>query len=269
MRIRVSVFLVLLCAALAAIQPGHARAADSLTEAQAAQVQQLVHDYILQHPEVVRQALQAADDPVRAQLDRNRAAVASNHQALFDDDSAPVVGNPKGDVTIVAFLDYRCGYCKKVQMTLQALLRDDPRLRIVHKMMPILGPGSRYAARVALAARGQAGYGRLHEALMAADAHFDSDDVLAIAAASGVDVGRVRAGLAAPGIAAGIDRALEANLALASALGIRGTPAFIIGDEIVFGAVDESVLKAKIMAMRQAADPAPVPTRADVGELGG
>jgi protein-disulfide isomerase len=261
-------FLVLLFGALAAIQAGHARAAESLTPAQGAQVQQLVHDYILQHPELMRQVLQAADDPVRAQLDRNRAAVASNHQALFDDDSAPVVGNREGDVTIVAFLDYRCGYCKRAQMTLQALLRDDPRLRIVHKMMPILGPGSRYAARVALAARGQASYGRLHEALMAADAHFDSDDVLAIASASGVAVERVTADLAAPGTAAGIDRAIETNLALASALGIRGTPAFVIGDEIVFGAVDESVLKAKVMAMRAAAS-APVPTRADVGELGG
>jgi protein-disulfide isomerase len=240
--------LCLLAAVLAGALVTGARATETVTPAQKELVEQIVHDYILQHPELLTQALQSAEDKRKAQVaESNHAAVVEKRQALRDDPVSLVAGNVTGDVTIVEFFDYRCGYCKQVEPALDALLREDRGLRIIYKELPILGKDSLYATRVALAARKQEKYEKFHAVMMAAKGQIDERTILDVAAAAGLDIDQVKADLQVPEI----DDAIERNLALAQTLGIRGTPGFVIGDEIVFGAIDIATMRQKIAAARR------------------
>jgi protein-disulfide isomerase len=239
--------LICLAAALLAATP-LARAADAVTPAQKSAFEQIIHDYILQHPEVVIEALQSAEDKMKAQgEERARAAVVERRQELLEDPAAPVAGNPKGDVTIVEFFDYRCPYCKQVEPALEALLKEDRQLRIVYKELPILGKDSVYATRAALAARKQAKYDKFHTAMMAAKGQIDEKTVLQVAASSGLDIERLKSDMNA----SEIDDVIKRNYDLAQALDIHGTPAFIIGGELVPGAIDIATMKQKIAAARK------------------
>jgi protein-disulfide isomerase len=239
--------LICLAAALLAATP-LARAADAVTPAQKSAFEQIIHDYILQHPEVVIEALQSAEDKMKAQgEERARAAVVERRQELLEDPAAPVAGNPKGDVTIVEFFDYRCPYCKQVEPALEALLKEDRQLRIVYKELPILGKDSVYATRAALAARKQAKYDKFHTAMMAAKGQIDEKTVLQVAASSGLDIERLKSDMNA----SEIDDVIKRNYDLAQALDIHGTPAFVIGGELVPGAIDIATMKQKIAAARK------------------
>jgi protein-disulfide isomerase len=226
-----------------------ARAAEPLTAAQKSAVEQIVHDYILQHPELVIQALQSAEDKAKTEAEgRIRATLVEKRQELLADPTSPIAGNPKGDVTVVEFFDYRCPYCKQVEPSLEALLREDRQIRIIYKELPILGKESVYATRVALAARKQAKYEAFHAAMMAAKGQIDEKIVLEVAASAGLDVERVKADMKSPEI----DDIIQRNFDLAQALDIHGTPAFIIGGEMVPGAIDIATMKQKIAAARKA-----------------
>jgi protein-disulfide isomerase len=239
--------LICLAAALLAATP-LARAADAVTPAQKSAFEQIIHDYILQHPEVVIEALQSAEDKMKAQgEERARAAVVERRQELLEDPTAPVAGNPKGDVTIVEFFDYRCPYCKQVEPALEALLKEDRQLRIVYKELPILGKDSVYATRAALAARKQAKYDKFHAAMMAAKGQIDEKIILQVAASTGLDVERLKSDMNA----SEIDDVIKRNYDLAQALDIHGTPAFVIGGELVPGAIDIATMKQKIAAARK------------------
>jgi protein-disulfide isomerase len=159
----------------------------------------------------------------------------------------PVLGNPKGDVTVVEFFDYRCPYCKQALNALQRLIRDDPNLRLVFKEFPILGPESVYASRVAIASREQGKYLELHHALMSHRGKFDQKSVLNIARGVGLDVDRLLVDMRKPQVEAMIK---EASL-IADRLAITGTPAIIIGDEVVPGYVDLVTLKTLVVAARR------------------
>jgi protein-disulfide isomerase len=225
-----------------------AGAAEKVTPAKKSAFEQIIHDYILQHPEVIVEALQSAEDKMKAQGEESaRAAVVERRQELLDDPTAPIAGNPKGDVTIVEFFDYRCPYCKQVEPALEALLKEDHELRIVYKELPILGKDSVYATRVALAARKQAGYDKFHAAMMAAKGQIDEKVILQVAADSGLDVERLKSDMPA----SEIDDIIKRNYDLAQALDIRGTPAFVIGGELVPGAIDIETMKRKIAAVRK------------------
>jgi protein-disulfide isomerase len=239
--------LICLAAALLAATP-LARAADAVTPAQKSAFEQIIHDYILHHPEVVIEALQSAEDKMKAQgEERARAAVVERRQELLEDPAAPVAGNPKGDVTIVEFFDYRCPYCKQVEPALEALLKEDRQLRIVYKELPILGKDSVYATRAALAARKQAKYDKFHAAMMAAKGQIDEKIILQVAASTGLDVERLKSDMNA----SEIDDVIKRNYDLAQALDIHGTPAFVIGGELVPGAIDIATMKQKIAAARK------------------
>jgi protein-disulfide isomerase len=226
-----------------------AGAAEPVTPAQKSAIEQIIHDYILQHPELVIQALQSAEDKAKAEAEeRIRATLVEKRQELLADPTSPIAGNPKGDVTIVEFFDYRCPYCKQVEPSLEALLREDPQIRIVYKELPILGKDSVYATRVALAARKQAKYEAFHTAMMAAKGQIDEKVVLQVAASAGLDIERAKADMKSPEV----DDIIQRNLDLAQALDIRGTPAFIIGGEMVPGAIDIATMKKKIAAARKA-----------------
>jgi protein-disulfide isomerase len=147
---------------------------------------------------------------------------------------------------IVEFFDYRCGYCRHSAPDIFALLRDDPKDRFIYKEFPILGPGSVVAARAALAAREQGLYQSFHEALMTADIDFSEDSIMRLAEQVGLDVDRLKAEMENPKIRTHIEETYK----LAEALGIRATPAFIIGGELVPGAVDRAELDQLVAEAR-------------------
>jgi protein-disulfide isomerase len=233
---------------VAVIAPGISHADEAMTPAQRESVERVIHDYILKHPEVVIEALQAAEDRDKANAEaRSRQGVAARRQELQGDTSSPVAGNPKGDVTIVEFFDYRCPYCKQVEPAITALLREDGHVRLVYKEFPVLGPDSVYASRAALAAHSQGKYAKLHDSMMAAKGTLDPAVVLRLAAGAGLDVDKLKSDMGSPDVEA----AIKQNFALAQSLEIHGTPAFVIGDEMVPGAIDIATLRQKIAAARK------------------
>ena len=212
-------------------------------------VEQIIHDYLLAHPDVVIEALKAAGAKEKQKQEvAIRAAIAAKGKELLEDPSSPTGGNPKGDVTLVEFFDYRCPYCKQVEPLVETLLKEDPNLRIVYKEWPILGPPSVVAAHVALVALERGRYTQFHAAMMAARGEITEDAILKVAAGVGLDIAQVRADMAAPEF----DQLIRRNYDLASALGIHATPAFVIGDSLIPGAVGLETLKQKISAARNA-----------------
>jgi protein-disulfide isomerase len=232
--------LALACAFLVGVPPGLI-AAEEITSAQRQAIEAIIHDYLMQNPDVLLDALRAAEDA------KTNRVLSDRRREIFDDPATPVGGNPQGDVTIVEFFDYRCPYCKQVQPSLQALLDEDRKLRFIYKEMPVLGPPSVTAAHAALAARLQGKYEHFHAAMMATKGQINDEVVYQIAGSVGLDVDRLKRDMAAPEI----EQALKANLALASALDIHGTPGFIIGDHIVPGAIDLDALKNLVADARK------------------
>lgn len=244
----VRVLLVtMLLGALAVVASGPAKASDA-GAVQRQQVEAIIHDYLLQHPDVLIAALRVAEDRLHHQDDAKASkAVAQYHREVFDDAATPVGGNPRGDVSVVEFFDYRCPYCKQVEPSLESMLKQDSRLRLVYKEFPILGPVSVTASRAALAARRQGKYDAFHAAMMQARGNITDDTVYQVAGSVGLDVDKLKRDMASPDIA----QELQANLKLADALGIHGTPAFIIGDKVVPGALDLDALKTMVSDARK------------------
>ena len=234
--------------ALLALLPLCPAPAAEFTPEQKKAIEAIIRDYLANNPEMLLDALQAAEDKLKSESkDKAAQALSARRREVLDDPETPVGGNPKGDVSLVEFFDYRCPYCKQVEPALEALLGQDKQLRFVYKELPVLGADSITASRAALAARKQGKYDALHRALMGTKGQLDEPTVLKVAQSAGLDSDRLKRDMAAPEI----DRALKANAALAEALDIRGTPAFVVGDDIVPGAIDLGTLKALIAAARQ------------------
>lgn len=193
-----------------------------------------IRAYLLEHPEVLMEAIQILE--ARRTVDRDQAdaaLIAENRGALYDDPNSWVGGNPDGDVTLVEFSDYRCGYCKRAHPELQQLLERDPNLRMVVKEFPILGPDSIAAARMAQAALDvdRARYGALNDALMSFDGQLTEAIAYQIAGQVGYDIAALKARAAS----AEIEARIADNHALARKLGLEGTPSFVIGNRILRG----------------------------------
>lgn len=215
-------------------------------------IEETVRDYLLTHPEILEEAARRLAAKKReGKQERERALVRSHRDALLHDAGSPVGGNPAGDVTVVEFFDYRCGYCKAMEGTVRRLVADDPNIRIVYKEFPVLGEESSMAARAALAAVSRGKYRELHAALMAAEEPLTLPAILQIAARVGLDPGELQAEMGAARIAA----ILERNRALARALSIDGTPAFVVGIELIPGAIDLHTLKALVSYARSQPEP--------------
>ena len=228
-----------------AAAPARAQAPTLTQEA----IESIVREYLLRHPDVIMESLRRAQerehDAAKAQ---SRANVAARRQALFEDPESPVGGNPAGDVTVVEFFDYRCPYCRRMEPLVKTLLAEDHGIRLVYKELPILGPESALAARAALASRGQGKYAEAHDLLIGASGPFTPDALATLLAGIGVDAERLRADMQAPEIAGLLGR----ELALAEALQIDGTPAFVVGSELVVGAVDIATLRDLVRKARSA-----------------
>ncbi len=230
------------------LMPLAATAQEALSPAQEQAIEKLVHDYIMAHPEVILDSVRAMEARQQASGEsEQQAAVIANKDALVNDPAAPVAGNPDGDITVVEFFDYRCPYCKSMAKAFIDALEADGNVRIVFKEFPILGPESEFAATAALAAQRQGKYRDFHVALMAHKGQLGNDTVLAIAGELGIDVERLRKDMADPAIAEMIRR----NNELAGALKITGTPAFIVGDRLIPGAVAIVEMMAIVNAERK------------------
>lgn len=236
-------------AGLALLAAPPAPAAD-FTPQQRQAIEGIVKDYLAKHPEVILDALQGADASMKSGApDKAAAALAAYQREIFHDPANPIGGNPEGDVTLVEFFDYRCPYCKQVEPALESLLRQDHELRIVYKEFPVLGPASVTAAKAALAARKQDKFDAFHRAMMALKGQIDDAAVFAVAASVGLDIPRLKRDMKDPAIG----RQIDANYALADALRIDGTPGFVIGNEVVPGAIGLDDLKQLIAAARKTA----------------
>ncbi len=213
----------------------------------------VIREYLLKNPAIIREAMQVLQAQEEAEKQAAAAQALKQYRPeLLQNADSPVGGNPKGDITVVEFFDYNCGYCKRVAPTVSAVLNNDPNVRIVYKEFAILGPQSLVAARAALAAKRQGKYLEFHDAMMSAE-QADGDSVTATARALGLDYEKLVKDMEDPKIT----EQLERNYRLATALGINGTPAFVIGDRLVPGAVDETTMMEIIAAERAKLKTAP------------
>lgn len=207
-----------------------------------------VRDYLLANPEVLVEAMQELERKQDSQRDAVAAKGVREHQAeLYRDPDSPIGGNPNGDVVMVEFNDYQCPYCKRAHQAVKSVTGADGKVKIIYKDLPILGEASRIAALAALAATKQGKHLALHNALMEFGGKLDRDKILEIASSVGLDRAQLEKDMEDPKLKQIIDR----NMALASALGIRGTPAFVIGKQFVPGAIDAATLKQLIADARK------------------
>ena len=209
--------------------------AAAFTPDQRSEIVQIVRQALRDDPSILRDALTSlqADEQSRAQVDAS-GAIAAQHAALVADPADPVEGNPAGQVTVVEFYDPRCPYCRQMLPVIAAMLQTDANVRWVLKDIPILGPSSVLASRALLAAQRQGGYSKLQAAIMQSSTPPTMASLRAEAEHEGLDAARLERDMGDPAIQARLDQ----NLQLAASLHIEGTPALIIGDRIIPGAVD-------------------------------
>ncbi|MDG1130233.1 MAG: DsbA family protein [Paracoccaceae bacterium] len=213
-------------------------------------IKRLALEAILENPEIIMEAVAILDQRARDGQAANIATVLQDQRdLLINDPNAPVLGNPDGDVTVVEFFDYNCPYCKRAMPEVEALIESDPNVRVVYREWPILGEGSVFAARAALAARVQGNYDAFHWALMGQPGRIEEPVVLRIAAEVGLNVDRMLLDMDS----AEIDEHLATSNALATALGFGGTPSFVIGDALLPGFVELSALEQGVAKARAAA----------------
>jgi len=211
-------------------------------------VEQVVEQYLRTHPEVIEQSLRILQATRQAEKqERTRQMIATKQAELLNDPGSPVSGNVDGDVTVVEFFDYRCGYCKRAAGAVTQLQQDDPNVRVVYKDFPILGKASEVASRAALASKIQGKHMAFHEALLASKEELTQDGIFNIASGVGLDIEQLSKDMQTPAIEAIIER----NRALARELGINGTPGFIIGTKLSPGALDLKELKKLVGQVRE------------------
>lgn len=228
-----------------------AQGISGLSDTQKKDVEKVVRELLLKkEPDLIVKAAQEVQRRAeKVDSEKGRESLAKNKKELFDDPDSPTAGNPKGDVTIVEFFDYSCGYCKVVQPTIQELLDTDKNIRFVFKEFPILGSESVLASKAALAAAKQGKYAQMHAGLMASKERLAQAGVLRVAAGAGLDVERLEKDMEDPAIM----KIIEKNNRLGSAIGARGTPTFIVGDKLYPGALPIEQIKEIVEETRKGA----------------
>jgi len=222
--------------------------AQALTPEQTEQVEEIFRRMVKEQPRLILEALQEMRQREEAEAEaKAMATVKEKRDEILKDPAAPIFGNPDGDVTVVEFFDYRCPYCKSVAGKAMETAKKDGKVRVMFKELPILGPESVFAARAALAAQRQGKYIEYHLALMRSRERLTDEITIRIAQGVGIDLEKLKKDMGSPEI----KRQLEANLELAQELGIRGTPAFIVGDRLAPGAIDEETLVKMIADARK------------------
>jgi protein-disulfide isomerase len=238
-------------AALLAVALPQASRAQSFSPAQRSSIETIVRDYLIAHPEVLQEAMAELEKrQTVAEAEKYKAAVKQHAQALFSSPRQVVLGNPKGNVTFVEFFDYNCGYCKRAMSDMLTLIKDDSNLKVVLKEFPVLGPGSVEAAQVAVAVHMQDPTGKkylaFHQALLGGRGHADKARALVVAKDIGMDMAKLEKDINGPEVKA----TLQEDFKLAEALGLNGTPSYVIGDNVVVGAVGLESLREKVNTAR-------------------
>lgn len=223
------------------------RAVNKSAEAQTFDLGKQIESYLMANPSVIITAVNQLEANLKEEeVKEKQDLLVSRKEEIFASPADPVGGNPEGNAAVVEFFDYNCPYCRKAMPVMKELEKNDANLRIVYKEFPILGPGSEFAARAALAAARQGKYFVFHDAMMSHTGKIDEQSVLAIAEERGLDVVRLKADMADPEI----EKMISRNMELAQELGITGTPGFIIGQEIIGGLVPLRVMQDAVARAR-------------------
>lgn len=224
-----------------------AGAAERFDAKDKAAIETIIHDYLVENPEVLVKAFEELERRQGvAKLAETQAAVEKHRKAIYEDPGDYVAGNPDGDVTLVEFFDYQCGYCKRSFEPLMDFVEKDGNIRLVLKEFPILGPNSLLATKAAIAAKNQGRYFDMHRALYEHKGGIDEDAIMSVAAGLGLDVARLKKDMGDPAIQDQVSRTYR----LAEQLGVDGTPAFVVGGTMYPGAVDEARLEGMIQQAR-------------------
>ena len=235
---------------LVALGPAGAQT-QPFNEQQKQAIGQVVREYLLKNPELLQEVMAELEKRQgEAQKVAQTGAIRESRDALINSPQAIVAGNPAGDITMVEFFDYNCTYCKRALADLQGLVKADPKLKVVLKDFPILGPDSVEASQVSLAVKNQLQGQKLfdyHVRVMESRGRVNGERALAVAKEMGVDMARLQKDMEAPEVRA----AMQTNVELGDKLGLTGTPAFIIGDEVISGAVGVEPLKQVIASVRR------------------
>jgi len=225
--------------------------AQGFSGAQKSEIEKVIRDYLIANPEVLQEAIAALEKKQAAdEARKHEAAVKENAQAIYSSPRQVTVGNPQGDVTFVEFFDYNCGYCKRAMTDMMELMKQDPKLKVVLKEFPVLGPASVEVARVAVAVRMQDKTGKkyldFHQKLLSGRGQVDKARAIAAAKEAGLDAARIEKDLNSDEVRL----TLEESLKLAEKLGLNGTPSYVIGPHVVVGAVGLEQLKEKVNSAR-------------------
>jgi protein-disulfide isomerase len=226
-------------------------AAEEFSAPQKSEIERIIKEYIVSHPEVLQEAIAELEKrQTAAEAEKTQAALSSNAEVLFNSPRQVVLGNPKGNVTMVEFFDYNCGYCKRAMADMLDLLKNDHDLKVVLKEFPVLGAGSVEAAKVAVAVRMQdldgKKYLEFHQKLLGGRGQADKARALAVARDVGLDMKRLEADMESDEAKA----ALAESLKLGEQLGLNGTPSYVVGSDVVIGAVGLEALRGKVSLAR-------------------
>jgi len=228
-----------------------AASAQSFSDGQRGDIERIVRSYLIAHPEVLEEAMaELSKRQAAAETEKHEASVTKNAETIFNSPRGVAVGNKDGDVTFVEFFDYNCGYCKRAMSDMLDLMKADPKLKVVLKEFPVLSQGSVEAAQVAVAVRMQDPSGKkyldFHQKLLGGRGPADKARAIQAAKEAGLDTAKIEKDIASPEVRATI----EENFKLAEAMGMNGTPSYVIGKQIVVGAVGLDGLKEKIGVAR-------------------
>jgi protein-disulfide isomerase len=248
---RLRLFEIAACVTFAALMAAAPVRAETFSAAQRSEIENIVKDYLLKHPEVLQEVIgELEKKQATAEAERHRAAVKALAKPLFSSQNQVNLGNPNGDVTMVEFFDYNCGYCKRAMADMMTLLQTDPKLKVVLKEFPVLGQASMEAAQVATAVRMQDKDGKkyldFHQKLLSARGQVNKARALVVAREVGLDMARLEKDMAS----AETKASLAESFKLAESLGLNGTPSYVVGNDVVVGAIGLAGLKEKINIAR-------------------
>ena len=244
-------FITAALLALAVAGASAAASAQKFSDEQRSQIETIIKDYLVSHPEVLEEASEELSKrQARATAEKHQAAIQQNADIIFNSPRGVTLGNKSGDVTFVEFFDYNCGYCKRAMADMLELMKDDSKLKVVLKEFPVLGPGSVEAAQVAVAVRMQDPSGKkyldFHQKLLGGRGQADKARALAAAKDAGLDPAKIEKDMNSPEVRATIEESFK----LAESMGMNGTPSYVIGKQVVVGAVGLDTLRQKINTAR-------------------
>ncbi len=228
-----------------------AATAQGFTDAQRGEIEGIIKNYLMTRPEILEEvSAELSKRQAAAEADKHKLAVEKNASLIFNSPRSITLGNKDGDVTFVEFFDYNCGYCKRAMTDMLDLMKSDSKLKVVLKDFPVLGPGSVEAAQVATAVKMQDASGKkyldFHQKLLGGRGQADKARALAVAKEAGLDMVKLEKDMASPEVRA----TLEENFKLAEEMGMNGTPSYVIGKQVVVGAVGIDKLKEAVGVAR-------------------